>query len=133
LFQDDSPAAGCGWPQAPTLKQIRAVADAACALRALRRQTMPKNGCSLRALYKTLETPNTNMLRDAQDALDTTVRAAYSMKPKEDILTFLLKLNLELADKDMKGEPIIPPDLPTLVRKPLEFISGDRIQAPNLN
>ena len=90
------------WPQAPTLKQIRAVADAACALRALRRETMKTNGWSLRELYKTLETPGENRMRDAQDALDTAVRAAYGMQPSEDTLAFLLKLNLELADKEKK-------------------------------
>jgi type II restriction/modification system DNA methylase subunit YeeA len=113
------------WPQAPALKQIRAVADAACALRALRRETMSKNDWSLRELYKTLETPGANRLRDAQDALDVTVRAAYGMKPTEDILAFLLKLNLELAEKEANGQPITPPGLPATVKQPKDFISDD--------
>jgi hypothetical protein len=113
------------WPQAPTLKQIRAVADAACALRTLRRETMAKNGWSLREVYKTLETPGANKMRDVQDALDTAVRAAYGMKPAEDILVFLLKLNLELADIEAKGEVITPPGLPAFVEKPKEFVTKD--------
>ena len=59
---------------------------------------MAANGWSLRDLYRTLETPGTNRLRDAQAALDSAVRAAYGMKESEDTLAFLLRLNLELAD-----------------------------------
>lgn len=65
---------------------------AARSIRALRREIMSANGWSLRELYKTLETPGANKLRDAQDALDTAVCAAYGMKPSEDILAFLLKM-----------------------------------------
>jgi SAM-dependent methyltransferase len=113
------------WPQSPTLKQIRAVADAAVALRALRRETMQKNGWSLRELYKTLETPGANKLRHAQDALDSSVRAAYGMSANEDILSFLLKLNLELAERETKGKPITPPGLPALVESPAQFVTED--------
>ena len=47
------------------------------------------------------------------------------MKEKEDILAFLLALNLELAAKEAKGEPIPPPGLPAAVTKRAEFISKD--------
>ena len=86
------------WPQSPTLAQVKAVAEAAVSLRALRREIMAANGWSLRDLYRTLETPGTNRLRDAHAALDSAVRAAYGMKEKEDTLAFLLRLNLDLAD-----------------------------------
>jgi len=101
------------------------VADAAVALRTLRREVMQKNGWSLRELYKTLETPGANKLRDAQSALDTAVRAAYGIKPDEDILAFLLKLNLELAEKETKGQPITPPGLPAFVEQPKDFSTAD--------
>jgi MmeI, DNA-methyltransferase domain/MmeI, target recognition domain len=117
------------WPQAPTLKQIRAAADAAIALRALRRETMQENGWSLRDLYKTLETPGANKLRDAQDALDTAVRAAYGMKENEDVLAFLLHMNLELAGRENHGLPITPPGLPASVENPAEFVSKDCVSA----
>ena len=113
------------WPQSPTLKQINAVVVAARELRNLRHEIMQANGWSLRELYKFLETPGANKLRDAQDALDATVRAAYGMKPAEDILAFLLKLNLELADKETKGEIITPPGLPAFVKEPKTFFSAD--------
>ena len=78
------------WPQSPTLAQVKAVAEAAVSLRALRREIMAANGWSLRDLYRTLETPGANRLRDAHAALDSAVRAAYGMKATEDPLAFLL-------------------------------------------
>ena len=41
---------------------------------ASRREIMAANGWSLRDLYRTLETPGTNRLRDAHAALDSAVR-----------------------------------------------------------
>jgi len=86
---------------------------------------MSANGWSLRDLYRSLETPGENRLRDAHAALDAAVRAAYGMKENEEILAFLLKLNLELADKESKGEPITPPGLPSWVPRPADFVSND--------
>jgi len=119
------------WPQSPTLKNIRAVAEAALALRTLRHEIMQANGWSLRELYKSLETPGENRLRTAHAALDTAVRAAYGMKASEDILAFLLKLNLELADKEAKGEAITPPGLPAFVPKAADFVSKDCVGVPS--
>jgi hypothetical protein len=72
-----------------------------------------------------LETAGDNKLRDAHAALDSAVRTAYGMKEKDDILAFLLKLNLELADKESKGESIIAPGLPSFVTNPADFVSRD--------
>jgi hypothetical protein len=113
---------------APQIEKIRAVAESARALRTLRQEIMQDNGWSLRELYKSLETPGENRLRAAHAALDAAVRAAYGMKPDEDILAFLLKLNLELADKEVKGEPITPPGLPEFYPAPQELVTADCIQ-----
>jgi hypothetical protein len=115
---------------AATMGKIRAVAEATRALRALRREIMESNGWSLRELYRTLETSGENRLRTAQAILDTAVRRAYGMSASEDILAFLLKLNLELADKETKGEPITPPGLPAFVPKPADFVSADCVTVP---
>lgn len=117
------------WPQSPTLAQVKAVAEAAVSLRALRREIMVANGWSLRDLYRTLETPGTNRLRDSQAALDAAVRAAYGMKDKEDNLAFLLDLNLELANKEAKGETATPPGLPVAVGGPNDLITPDCVHA----
>ena len=76
-------------------------------------------------------TPGTNRLRDAQAALDFTVRAAYGMKESEDTLAFLLRLNLALADKEAKVGPVTPPGLPASVRSPGDFITPDCIRVPD--
>lgn len=89
----------------------------------------PRLSCCPRDLYRTLETPGTNGLRDAQAALDSAVRAAYGMKENEDTLAFLLHLNLELANMETKGETITPPGLPAIVTPGERFISPDCIQA----
>lgn len=113
------------WPQKPALAQVRKVAVAAVALRALRRKVMAKNGWSLRELYRTLDMPGKNPLRDAQEALDAAVRAAYGMKAKDDPLAFLLALNAELAESEASMRPIVGPGLPPCVNKPEEFVTED--------
>jgi len=113
------------WPQKPTLPQARKVAEAAVALRALRRKVMAENSWSLRELYRTLETPGRNPLRDAQDVLDAAVRAAYGMKAKDETLSFLLALNGELADQEATMKPVIGPGLPPVVKDAGEFVTGD--------
>ncbi len=113
---------------ADAVAKIRAVADAALALRALRHEIMQANDWSLRELYKSLETPGENRLRAAHAALDAAVRAAYGMKPGEDILAFLLKLNLELAEKEAKGKSITPPGLPSNYPDAKKLVTDDCIQ-----
>src|SRR5207244_7592169 len=71
------------WPQEPTPAQIKAVAEAAVALRALRGETMRKLNYSLRDLYRTLDQPGDNPLREAHARLDAAVCAAYGMADDE--------------------------------------------------
>jgi hypothetical protein len=118
------------WPESPTLAQVKAVAESAVALRALRHKIMAANGWSLRDLYRTLETPGTNRLRDAHTALDAAVRAAYAMKENEDTLAFFLKLNLGLTAKESVGESITPPGLPAFITVLGSYVTDDCIQVP---
>ena len=94
----------------------------------LRREIMAANGWSLCDLYRILETPGTNRLRDAHAALDSAVRAAYGMKDSEDPLAFLLRLNRELADKEAKGQNITPSGLPAAAPDPGSFVTEDCIR-----
>jgi len=89
---------------------------------------MEKNNWSLRELYRTLELPGENRLRDAQAVLDSAVRRAYGMDDAEDVLAFLLKLNLALAAKESKKQTITPPGLPSCVKSPAEFITDDCVR-----
>ena len=113
------------------VEKIRAVALAARELRNLRHEILTANNWSLRELYKSLETVGENRLRNAHAKLDAAVRTAYGMTADEDILAFLLKLNLELAEKEAKGEAITPPGLPALVPEPGSFVSRDCVRAPD--
>jgi hypothetical protein len=115
------------WPQSPSRSQIEAVAKESVALRQLRREVMAKMDWSLRDLYRTLEEPGSNPLRDAQAKLDAAVRAAYAMSKDADILAFLLALNQACAAKEAAGEPITPPGLPLPVEEQAEFVTEDCI------
>lgn len=115
------------WPQAPTLEQVRGVAEAAVALRGLRNEVMQRQGWSLRDLYRTLDTPGKNPLRDAQERLDAAVRAAYGMPAGADVLGFLLSLNGQLAAAEERGEAIVGPGLP-LGLNPADFTTADAVR-----
>jgi hypothetical protein len=60
------------------VKQIDTVAAAARELRRVRAEALPKIKGGLRALYRTLELPGANPLKDAHAILDTAVLTAYS-------------------------------------------------------
>src|SRR5439155_17330639 len=113
------------WPQEPARQQINAVSEAAVALRALRRDTMRKLNYSLRDLYRTLDQPGDNPLREVHARLDATVRAAYGMAEDADPLAFLLEVNLACAAKEKAGEKITPPGLPLPLNEQKNFVSED--------
>ncbi len=99
----------------------------------LRRETMRKLNYSLRDLYRTLEQPGDNPLREAHARLDAAVRAAYGMSEDADPLAFLLELNLSCAAKEKAGETITAPGLPLPPEEQAEFLTEDCINAPRLN
>jgi hypothetical protein len=116
------------WPQSAKLPEVKAVAQAAISLRSLRREIMSANGWSPRQLYRSLEIPGENRLRDAHAALDSAVRAAYGMKAGEEPLAFLLALNLELAEKEKNGENVTSPGLPPSAAGQGTFVTTDCIE-----
>ena len=95
----------------------------------LRREVIAKNEWSLRNLYRTLELPGKNPLRDAQNDLDAAARAAYGMKAKADPLAFLLALNQNVAAREAAGENVIAPGLPPCVEDAGSFITEDCVRA----
>jgi hypothetical protein len=121
------------WPQTPTKGQIAEVAAAAVALRALRREIMARLGYSLRALYRTLEEPGANPLREAHTRLDTAVRAAYAMPKAADPLAFLLALNLTLAAREKTGEKITPPGCPLPESERALLVTSDCVKTASLS
>ena len=120
------------WPQTATVKQIDAVAAAARELRAVRREALPKMKGGLRALYRTLELPGTNPLKDAHAALDAAVLAAYGFTPKADLLAQLLELNQQVAAHLAAGHPVTAPGLPLPPEKRGAYNTQDCIQPPGV-
>lgn len=113
------------WPQHPSKAQVEAIANYAEELRLMRRKVMQENQYSLRDLYRVMETAPNNPVSEIQDKLDAAVRAAYGIKKDDDILSFLLELNLQLAEKEAKGEEIIGPGLPPYFEDPEKYVTKD--------
>ena len=122
------------FPQQPAPEQVKAVADAGHALHDYRRKEMAKSesGLNLRYMYRTLEEPGTNPLRDLHETLDQAVLAAYGFDPEADILEQLLALNFAVAAKLEAGEHVTAPGIPPDYPDPAELISAGCIQAPEL-
>jgi hypothetical protein len=89
---------------------------------------MAKMNWSLRDLYRTLDEPGSNPLRDAHAKLDAAVRAAYAMPKDADILAFLLDLNQSCAAKEAAGQAITPPGLPLPAADHAAFVTDDCIR-----
>ncbi len=115
------------WPQSPSLRQVRDIAAAAVALRELRRKLCKEHGLILRELYRTMELPGDHALKVATAKLDKAVRSAYGMKDKEDVLAFLLALNLKLAGDEEDGKDVVGPGLPTAFRNVDGLVTADSI------
>ena len=115
------------WPQAATVEQIDAVAAAARDVRHVRAEALPKIKGGLRALYRILELPGANPLKDAHAALAAAVLAAYGFSAKKDLLAQLLALNLEVAARIERGEPVTAPGVPKNYPDPATLVTPDCI------
>ena len=113
------------WPQAPSEKQIDAIAAAGRAIRRIRSDALANLTGGLRALYRTLDLPGKNPLRDAHAALDTAVLAAYGFSAKADLLEQLLALNSEVAQRLSNHQPVTAPGIPASHSRPETLLSGD--------
>lgn len=115
------------WPQSPSLKQVKNVAVAGVALRALRRELCKEHGLTLRSLYRSIELPGDHPLKKATAKLDQAVCAAYGLNGKQDVLAFLLALNHKLAKDEADGNPILAPGLPAGFRNTPGLVTNDCI------
>jgi hypothetical protein len=104
------------------------VAEAGRELGRIRTEALAEMRGGLRALYRTLELPGANPLKDAHAALDSAVLAAYGVNPKKDLLAQLLAVNLEVARKFERGEPVTTPGVPANFPNPAALISDDCIR-----
>ncbi|GAB9243221.1 DNA methyltransferase [Bradyrhizobium diazoefficiens] len=117
------------WPQDPKPKTVKAVAEAAVALRTLRHKLVEKHNMGLRELYRTTEKPGAHPLKDAQAKLDHAVREAFGMPKGKDAVQFLFDLNQELAVKQENGQEVRGPGLPSFINDPAAYITSDRLTA----
>src|ERR1017187_2055305 len=115
---------------AATVAKIDAVA-AARELRRVRAGALPKIKGGLRALYRTLELPGANPLKDAHAALDAAVLAAYGFSAKKDLLAQLLALNQDVAAKIENGSPVTAPGVPLNYPDAKQLVTEDCIKAKN--
>ena len=79
-------------------------------------------------LYRTLELPGANPLKDAHAALDAAVLAAYGFSPKADLLAQLLALNRQVATRIERAEPVTGPGIPPAFPNPETLVTGDCIR-----
>lgn len=113
------------WPQAPSLKVVHKIADAAADLRKLRKALCVKNEQSFRELYRTMELPGVHPLKTAHAKLDAAVREAYGMGKREHPLAHLLRLNAELVNAESAGKFVQGPGLPKAVKNRSIFVTAD--------
>jgi len=118
------------FPQSPSIGQVRKVAQAAKELRQLRNSVIDEHGHSLRDIYKNLEEPGENPIKEAHKKLDYAVFSAYGFNKRKDLLTQLLELNGIVAEAIEAGDNVQGPGIPNCVKKPEELVSTDRV---NLN
>jgi hypothetical protein len=114
------------------IARIEAVAAAGCEVRRIRAEALPRIRGGLRALYRTLELPGKNPLKDAHAALDAAVLAAYGFDPEADLLAQLPALNLDVAARLAAGEPVTAPGLPAGFPEPQRLVTLDCIKPPAL-
>lgn len=120
------------WPQSPTARQIDKIAAAGRRVRRVRDANLPKIRGGLRELYRTLELPGANPLKDAHADLDAAVLAAYGFDAKKDLLAQLLELNLDVAARIEAGREVVAPGIPPSYSEPKKLVSEDCIQPRNV-
>lgn len=116
------------WPQHPSAAQVKAVARAAVDLRAERAQLLRQSALSMRDLYRELEGPGVNSLKQAHAALDVAVRSAYGLSSRDNALKFLFDLNAKLHAAEVRGELIQGPGLPAGKFKRADIVTRDCIR-----
>jgi len=88
------------------------VASAAVAVRRIRSAALEHLSGGLRGLYRTLELPGKNPLKDAHAALDAAVLSAYGFDARADLLAQLLELNQKVFVREAQGLEVTAPGVP---------------------
>lgn len=116
------------WPQSPTKAQVDMVAQAAQDLHLARTKALKDYNKTLRDLYRLLEQPGKNPIKDLHAALDKAVLEAYGFDQQTDLLSQLLDLNFKVAAREAKGEPVQGPGLPSFITDPSPYVTDDCVK-----
>ena len=103
-------------------------AEAGREVRRVRAEALTKIKGGLRAVYRTLELPGANPLKDAHAALDAAVLAAYGFSPTGDLLAQMLELNLGVSRRLESGEPVTSPGVPSSFPQPQKLVTQDGVR-----
>ena len=101
------------FPQAPTPDLVQAIRDQALQLHHYRSEQMEQKQWGITKLYNAYFDEPASQLYKLHKQLDALVLQAYGFSPDDDLLEKLLALNLELAEKEKRGESVIGPWDPT--------------------
>jgi len=91
---------------------IQQIRTTALELHDYRSQQMEKKQWGITKLYNEYFHEPTSQLFKLHAKLDQLVLQAYGFNPDDDLLEKLLTLNLELAEKEKRGEPVVGPWAP---------------------
>ncbi len=97
------------FPQNPTSNQVNQIFSISEELHEYRSLEMEKRQWGITKLYNEFFNESASKLRQLHDKLDQLVMKAYGFESSDDILERLLTLNLELAEKEKRGEPVVGP------------------------
>jgi SAM-dependent methyltransferase len=97
------------FPQRITPEQAEAIRQQMIELNEYRNSWMVEQQKGITAMYNRYFEEPASKLRKLHDALDALVIKAYGWSAKEDILSNLLDLNLELAEMEEEGRAIVGP------------------------
>jgi hypothetical protein len=100
------------FPQVPASKIITAIRTTAQELHNYRSQQMEKKQWDITKLYNEYFHEPTSQLFKLHAKLDQLVLQAYGFNSDDDLLEKLLTLNLELAEKEKRGETVVGPWAP---------------------
>lgn len=95
------------FPQTPTAKLIDQIRTTTQTLHQYRTDQMEKKQWGITTLYNKFFNEPSSQLHKLHAQLNDRVLAAYGFNPTDDLLEKLLTLNLELAEKEKRGEAIV--------------------------
>ncbi|CAD5929088.1 Putative DNA methyltransferase YeeA [Planktothrix agardhii] len=95
------------FPQTPTKKVVEKIRETMIKLHEYRTEQMEKKQWGITQLYNQFFTEPSSQLYKLHQQLDKLAMEAYEFNPDDDLLEKLLKLNLELAEKEERGEKIV--------------------------